>query len=637
MPTPRTPDGERSESLRSDLLYGDRLLGRAWGRRSLWQVRLRWWVPPAIGVSVAASWLLGFRVEVAPILVVALAILAYNLPLAVALARARSVPEEVPSPDRLYTFLQVTLDYAAMFLLVHFTGGAGSPLVFFFLFHVVFAAILFRAATAYLFALIAAGGMWLLATGEYLGWVGSHPIVFRGESLNILHRPGHVGALLAFFSASVIIVAAAATQIMASLRGRVIHLARTKEEIAVLNERLGSIYDVLSTLGSETELGRVLDVVTSSLAAVLGVRGVSVKLVSEDRKTLHYVAVHGLPQEFLDEKVVEVEQSSLNHRVIEGETLVFGQITPGSNSQAQEALAVLGIRSVLLAPLTVHRRVFGILGAYCNRPDRFSSEDASFFRLAAELVAIAIEHARRHQAVQQLLDDRLQFMLRVAHNMRAPLAAGVSMLHLLGEGYLGGLQPRQADHLDRVIRRLRSLDTAVGEILTLARDRLPGALVRREPVDLGTLARRVETTFREQATERGLSFHLDVGSWLPSITGDPHLLEQVLENLVSNALKYTPAGGDVRVKLDRVGDSVIVVVRDTGIGIPREEQGRLFTEFFRASNARKTVETGTGLGLRIVQDVVEKHGGQVRVESEEGRGTLVRVELPIEGHDQSAS
>lgn len=629
MSTTATSDNSSSEYLGSDLLGGSPVLGRAWGRRALWQVHLRWWVPPAILVSLVASWWLGYRVEVVPILAVAGAILVYNIPFAVVAARVRAAAEGGPTADNLYAFLQVTLDYAAVFLLVHFTGGAGSPLLFFFLFHVVFAAILLRASTAYLFALVATGGMFVLAIAEYVGWVASHPLVFRGESLNVLDRPGHIVALLAFFSASVIIVAVAATRIMASLRQRVIWLAQTKNETVMLNERLGSIYDVLTALGSETDLGRVLDVVTSSLAAVMGVRAVSVKLLSEDRKTLRYVAVHGLPREFLDEQAVEVAQTPFNRRIIEGETLVSGQITPGSPWRLQATLAEIGIRSLLLAPLKVHRRVIGILCAYCDKPHRFGPEDASFFRLAAELVAIAIEHAKRHEAVQQLLDERLTFMSRVAHNMRAPLAASVSMLHLLGEGYLGEIVTRQAEHLKRVIRRLRSLDATVGEILALGRSRLPGTSVRREAVDLGQLAERAVGNFREQASERELALRLDIADGLPPVTGDPNLLEQVLENIVSNAIKYTPAGGDVHVTLAQGADGGVgVSVRDTGIGVPKEEQNRLFSEFFRASNAKKSGEAGTGLGLRIVQDVVLKHGGEVTVSSEEGRGTLVQVVFP---------
>ncbi len=627
--TVETAGGEPGATPGADLLYGDRMIGRAWGRRALWQVRLRWWVPPAIVASLAVAWWLGFRLEVAPILAVAAAILVYNVPFAVAAARARAAEEDAPSPDRIYALLQVVLDYAAVFLLVHFTGGAASPLIFFFLFHVVFAAILFRASTAYLFAGVAAGGMVLLAVAEGLGWTDSHPLQFRGLTAGLVDSPGHAAAQLTFFTASVVIVAVAATQIMASLRRRVIRLAQSTDEIAALNQRLRSIYDVLTALGSESDLRRVLDLLSSSLAEVMQVRAVSVKLLSEDGKSLRYVSGHGLPREFLDQNVVEVARSPLNRRIIEGETLVTGEITPGSSSQVQQALAILGIRSVILAPLTVHGRVIGILGAYCDRPNRFSEADAAFFRLAAELSAIAIDHARRHAAVQQLLDERQQFMFRVAHNMRAPLAAGVSLLHLLSDGYVGPLEQRQVDHLGRVIRRLRGLDAGVGELLTLARDRVAGAATRREPVDLGQVAGRVEATFRQQAVERRLALRVAVSPGLPPVVGDPHLLEQMLENLVSNALKYTPAGGEVEVSVSpSAAGGVTVAVRDTGIGIPKDEQGRLFSEFFRASNARRSDEPGTGLGLRIVQGLVERHGGRVEVESEEGRGTLVTVELP---------
>jgi signal transduction histidine kinase len=108
----------------------------------------------------------------------------------------------------------------------------------------------------------------------------------------------------------------------------------------------------------------------------------------------------------------------------------------------------------------------------------------------------------------------------------------------------------------------------------------------------------------------------------------PFYLEAALSNLLANAVKYTPDGGDIRLELKPDGENVHVVLSDTGIGIPRDEQPRLFEEFFRASNARGSVKDGSGLGLAMVKQVVDRHGGRIWVESQEGRGSAFHILLP---------
>ena len=107
------------------------------------------------------------------------------------------------------------------------------------------------------------------------------------------------------------------------------------------------------------------------------------------------------------------------------------------------------------------------------------------------------------------------------------------------------------------------------------------------------------------------------------------MVEQILENLVSNAVKYTPADGKVSVKLSQTGGKIRIEISDSGIGIPKSDKSMLFSEFFRAENARNVEKTGTGLGLAIVKEFVDKLGGRVLVESEEGMGTIFVVDLPI--------
>jgi hypothetical protein len=220
-------------------------------------------------------------------------------------------------------------------------------------------------------------------------------------------------------------------------------------------------------------------------------------------------------------------------------------------------------------------------------------------------------------------------MMRVTHNLRAPLSAMISILDTVRGGYLGTLSDSQREYLRRLDRRARSMLTMINELMTLAESRGVKAARADQPVDLLALATRIRRTFENEAAEKQLLFRVTTPEELPSIQGDPNLVEQMLENLVSNAIKYTASGGRVEVTFARAQRTVRMEVSDTGIGIPKEEMPNLFKEFFRAENARSVETVGTGLGLAIVKEIVDKHGGRVLVESEPGLGTLFVVHLPL--------
>lgn len=600
-----------------------------WGRRGFWQIRLRWAVAPLMVAGVVLGWLLGFEFRVVPILLIAVASPLYNALFAWVFSRYGARLEADPRLDRFVTQLEVVADYALMFLLIYFTGGTSSPLVVFFLFHVIIAAIQFARPTAYQFALLAAGGLWLMFAGETMGWLPSEPVTFRGDPVHALDRPVYAGAALIVFTATLFITAAMVTRIMRGFRARVSDLAEVTAELADLNGKLESLYAMVCTIGAERRLDPILHTVTAELASVMDVPAVAVKLLSEDGEALRYVAAHGLPDE-LTAETIYLDRSPLNRRIIEGETLVQSRVGGEKTLQLQKELRALGIESAVLAPLRVEDRVIGTLGAYARTPDRFADVDTDFFKLAAELVAIGIEDARANEAIERLMRERTQFMLQVAHNLRAPISASLSMLDLIRDGYLGEVTEEQAAYLERIDTRFRALHQTIGELLTIARSRDWSREIPDVVVDLDELAEQTERTFREQASRKRLRFEVVTEDELPPVDSGANLLEQVMENLVSNAIKYTPEGGEVEVRFGRSGPNEIeIVVRDTGIGIPKEEQDSLFQEFFRATNARKMTVAGTGLGLVLVKQAVERHSGRLRLESEAGQGTRVTVRLPI--------
>lgn len=602
-------------------------------KRTTWFIQLRWWVPPGIAAGVFAANVLGFDFQALPVLLVAVFIMAYNILFRLVHRRVERGGSE--ESVRRFTYCQVGFDYAAMFCLVHLTGGAASPFIFFFIFHIVFASILLPPRSAYGFAALSAVGMALVAAAEYNGIIPHHPILFRGESIDLASQPWHVFVELLFFAASVFIAAFFTTAVMRMLRWRIVALDRSSTAVAVLLDKLNALYLMIQAIGSKQRLEQVLQIVKTKLTRVMDVRALSVKLLSNDGALLRYAAAYGLPESLSLKNSVIVAKSPLNRRIIEGEPFVTGNVSQQEMFQFGEDLAAGGLRSVLFVPLKVDNKVIGILGVYCTEPDRFDAEDVDFFQQAADLVAIAIENARAYEEIEQLVQERSRFMMRVAHNLRAPLAATQSILGVVKDGYLGDLNVEQREYLRRIERRARTMLEMISELMALGKQRSLRQKPKDEEIDLGFVAGRLQRTFQDRAAEKGLRFTVELPDDPPRLRGNQDQIEQMLENLVSNAVKYTPEG-NVEVVFSQIRPGrVAIEVRDTGIGIPEQDRARLFTDFFRADNAKAVEEIGTGLGLAIVKETVDACGGDIEVESREGAGTTFRVELPgkEEGED----
>jgi 2-iminoacetate synthase len=594
--------------------------------RTLWFIKLRWWVPLGIALgTVSARWM-GVEFKASALLEVACFILIYNIVFYL-LSRRIEVEAYRKEDIERFTYWQVGFDYGTMFLLIHFTGGIASPFIFFFIFHITFSAIFLPRRSTYSFAAMAALGMGLITGTEYLGWVPHHALSFQGRSIDLSGQPFHMLVILSFFAGFVFITALSITAVMRMLEKRILDLAELTEAVTALNDKLNTLYTMTQAILSKQHLAQVLQVATSELARVMDVQAISVKLLSEDGKFLRYAAAYGLPPDFMN-RVVELEKSPLNRRVIEGDPFVTGRVTQREWFQFGEDLGAARLQSVQFVPLIVENRVIGILGAYSTRPEQFGPDELNFFRQAAGLVAIAIENAQAYEAIENLIQERSRFMNRVAHNLRAPLAAMASMLEVIRDGYLGDMNETSRNYLSRIDRRVQGMLLMIHELMTLAKSQSKQPQIEFKAVNLESIASRIQQNFREEVAKKRLTFEVTIPEDLPEIKGDLEMIEQLFENLISNAIKYTPEGGRVGMTFwPGTPGAVRIVISDNGIGIPKGEMPRLFTQFFRASNVQDVI--GTGLGLTIVKEIVDKHGGQIQVESEEELGTTFIVHLPV--------
>jgi len=236
-----------------------------------------------------------------------------------------------------------------------------------------------------------------------------------------------------------------------------------------------------------------------------------------------------------------------------------------------------------------------------------------------------VEQNKRLRELDRLKDE---FLSLVSHELRTPLTSIRGYLDLVLDEEAGELNHEQRRFLLAVERNSGRLLRLVGDLLFVAQADAGRLSLDQSEVDLAALATECVEGAMPAAAEKSIELVLATKP-VPMVGGDRGRLAQVLDNLISNALKFTPEGGTVEVSTRLNGEHVSVEVADTGIGIPIADQPRLFERFFRSSVANDRAIPGTGLGLAIVKAIVEAHNGEIKIDSKEGRGTTFRVDLPL--------
>jgi two-component system NtrC family sensor kinase len=226
--------------------------------------------------------------------------------------------------------------------------------------------------------------------------------------------------------------------------------------------------------------------------------------------------------------------------------------------------------------------------------------------------------------LKELYRLKSDFIHTISHDLRSPLTAILGYTELVER--TGPLTPNQQEFLRRLQGSIQHITTLVNDLLDLGRLDA-GFDTRREVVHMENILKYSLDIFENQIRKKKIKLGVNIAADLKPLRANPIRIRQMLDNLIGNAIKYTPEEGVVNVSMVMDGDQIIVNVRDTGVGIPPEEQGRIFEKFYRASNADKGIE-GSGLGLAIVKTIVESHQGRVWVESAVGMGSTFIVLLP---------
>jgi two-component system, NtrC family, sensor kinase len=429
------------------------------------------------------------------------------------------------------------------------------------------------------------------------------------------------------------VIAIENVRLFKELEARTSQLTRSVGELKALGE-VGQA--VSSTLDLET----VLRTIVSRATQLAGMDSGSIYEYDETREEFHLHTVDRLPDELVDAvratPIIKGE-GALGRMAITGEPVQIRDIVDDSTyqSRVREILIRLGYRSLLAIPLLRENRLLGGLVVNRNTAGEFAPEIIELLKTFATQSALAIQNARLFREIEEksrqletASQHKSEFLANMSHELRTPLNAIIGFSEVLSERMFGEINDKQAEYLGDILESGRHLLSLINDILDLSK--IEAGRMELEPADfdLPNAIDNTLTLIRERAQRRGIALGRKVDERLGTIRADERKVKQVLLNLLSNALKFTPEGGRIDVRARVMDDETEVSVTDTGVGIAPEDQAAVFEEFRQVGAAAKKVE-GTGLGLAISRKFIELHGGRIWVRSEVGKGSTFAFTLPL--------
>ena len=309
-----------------------------------------------------------------------------------------------------------------------------------------------------------------------------------------------------------------------------------------------------------------------------------------------------------------------------------------TESRVRDVLVRAGYRALLAVPLVREDHLLGGLTVIRKATGAFAPEVIELLRTFATQSALAIQNARLFLEIEEksrqleiASQHKSEFLANMSHELRTPLNAIIGFSEVLTERMFGELNEKQDEYLKDIYASGTHLLSLINDILDLSKIEAGRMELELTDFDLSQAIDNALILVRERAGRRGIALEHSVDERLGEIRGDERKVKQVLLNLLSNALKFTPEGGRVEVRAGFVDGMAEISVTDTGVGIAPEDQGAIFEEFRQAGTAEKKVE-GTGLGLTICRKFVELHGGRIWVTSQVGMGSTFTFTLPLAGH-----
>jgi GAF domain-containing protein len=473
----------------------------------------------------------------------------------------------------------------------------------------------------------------MLRHGEAIGSIGvSRQDVggFTGDE---------IGLLQTFADQAVIAIENA--RLLSELQARTAELTRSVDELTALGE-------VSRALSSTLDLETVLQTIVTRAVQIAGTAGCTIWEYDEAREEFrlrvsHYAdAGDAAVLEALGRVTTMRKGQGVTTQVVERRQPV--QIRDIAAEGAYESpirrpLVEAGHRALLGVPLLSEDEVIGVLAVTRKTPGEFEPEIVRLLTTFATQSALAIQNARlfreiedKSRQLEAASRHKSEFLANMSHELRTPLNAIIGFSEVLTERMFGELNEKQDEYLRDIYASGQHLLSLINDILDLSKIEAGRMELEVTDFDLPSAIDNALILVRERASRRGITLGRDVDERLGQIRGDERKVKQVLLNLLSNALKFTPEGGRIDVSAVEHDGVAEIAVTDTGVGIAPEDQEAIFEEFRQVGTADKKVE-GTGLGLALSRKFIELHGGRIWVKSQVGQGSTFTFTLPVRRED----
>ncbi len=286
------------------------------------------------------------------------------------------------------------------------------------------------------------------------------------------------------------------------------------------------------------------------------------------------------------------------------------------------------IQAQILLPLVVRGKTTGLAFIFSDRSDNYSPDEVFLFSMLAHQLAVTLENARLFQEMSRLDRMKSEFIAIASHELRTPLHNIRGFVKLLLDGKVQDAETER-EFLSIVDKQSENLTSLVNDILEVSRIDAGRMQLSKETLPMDELVKGTVAQFRNAVEEKAITIETIVPPDLPTVEGDGERLGQVLTNLVSNAIKFSPDHTPITLRARVNGDELIIDVRDQGIGIPDDALPQLFGRFYQVSNSATRTQGGSGLGLYISKHIVEAHGGRIWVKSKVGQGSTFSFAIPI--------
>ena len=419
-----------------------------------------------------------------------------------------------------------------------------------------------------------------------------------------------------------------------ALHAEITERKRAEAEIKRRNQDLAALNMITTTISQSIGLNQILSATLEQAMKVLEMEGGWLQFMDDDGKTLTLAAQRGIPAPVIEEIRTIALNQNLPEKVTDGiQPLQIDQIMETVRNKLdvyrKETNHILtGV------PITSKDNVIGILGGISSSSHELTPNQVQLLTTIGHQIGIAVENERLTQQAAEVKIlrevDRLrsELIANVSHELRTPLGLiNISCSSLLMDDVEFD-RDTQRNFLSSIEEEVGKLERIVENLLDLGR--VEGGLLRleKQPTDLAELARNVIRAMKTLSTQH--SFECNIVSEPLMATVDAKRIEQVLRNLLDNAIKYSPNGGKISIQASLEKSQILISVTDQGIGIPADVWDKVFDRFYRAENVITLRMRGAGLGLSVCQGIVEAHGGLIWVESQPGVGSIFCLTLPAE-------